>query len=273
MQAEVMKITPLMAKEALSRNTVNRRISDSRVSMYADDMRRGEWQLNGEAIVFAEDGTLINGQHRLAAIVRSGCTVQMLVVKGVKDDVSLFDRGRNRSQSDAISMEGVLASSYTVAMARLWIYMNEKSECIVSDSRLKRFHQDHEEAIRTVVNMCRYANRKGHIQPKNSYFMTALFSAYEFGVPKEVLERFTNIVVTGIYKDESEQAAIAIRNDIMYGNTSTRTMSAKKDSCLMVQGAIMDFYAGKHRKRSYKNAKVGFYGKKELKTWREAFEK
>ena len=39
--------------------------------------------VNGEPIQIAEDGTLLNGQHRLNAVIESGATVPMLVVRGL----------------------------------------------------------------------------------------------------------------------------------------------------------------------------------------------
>ena len=50
---------------------------------YAADMKAGRWQLNGEAIKFDKNGHLLNGQHRLHAVVRADTTIQMLVISGL----------------------------------------------------------------------------------------------------------------------------------------------------------------------------------------------
>ena len=54
------------------------------VDSYALDMKRGYWALNHQGICFDEDGTLIDGQHRLAAIVLSGKTIKMYVFRNMQ---------------------------------------------------------------------------------------------------------------------------------------------------------------------------------------------
>ena len=64
---QLVEITPELAHEWLGFNTHNRNIRQRIVTAYAADMTGGDWQWNGESIKFAEDGTLLDGQHRLAA--------------------------------------------------------------------------------------------------------------------------------------------------------------------------------------------------------------
>lgn len=70
-------VTPMKAARWLKRNIANRRVSPKVVRNYAGDMSRGEWLLNGEAIKFDRDGNLLDGQHRLGAIVHNGKSVRL----------------------------------------------------------------------------------------------------------------------------------------------------------------------------------------------------
>ena len=80
----VENITPEKAREYLKTNTDNyRKISRAKAAIYAREMKAGKWELNGEGIMFAEDGTLKNGQHRLAAILMAGIPVRMTVIRGI----------------------------------------------------------------------------------------------------------------------------------------------------------------------------------------------
>jgi hypothetical protein len=96
-----------MARELLSSNSHNRNMRTERVAQLVDVLRRGEWILNGETIKIAEDGTLIDGQHRLQAVVDSGVTIESLVMRdmplAVQDTV---DTGRRRRLSDILAIEG-----------------------------------------------------------------------------------------------------------------------------------------------------------------------
>lgn len=122
MKIETIKVTPEMAAEWLSANTDNnRKISRHLVNKYARDMMKGEWQQTGEAIKFDDQGHLIDGQHRLSAVVASKKNVPMLVVTGLKNEViQVVDTGRSRSAGDALTIAGLAGENggATAALAR-----------------------------------------------------------------------------------------------------------------------------------------------------------
>ena len=76
-------VTPDKARDYLRQQSTNRKPDPLRIKKYGDRMASGEWHL-GSALEFNEEGKLFNGQHRLFAVVRSGCTVPFLVVRGVR---------------------------------------------------------------------------------------------------------------------------------------------------------------------------------------------
>ena len=78
--AYVVDITPELAKSWRNAGKSDRSVSEYRVRKFAKQMEAGQWYPNHNGIAFAEDGTLLDGLHRLHAIVRSGKTVPMIVV-------------------------------------------------------------------------------------------------------------------------------------------------------------------------------------------------
>ena len=66
---ENVTITPQVAQMMLEHNTHNRNLTESRAQAYARDMASGNWRYTGEGIKFGPDGTLLDGQTRLRAIV------------------------------------------------------------------------------------------------------------------------------------------------------------------------------------------------------------
>ena len=105
--AQVITITPEDAKALLKGNTNNRSINERAVLRYAASMKRGEWLVGNDAICVAEDGTLLNGQHRLNAVVLSGMPQQFLIRKNVgKDDLKAMDQGNKRIGSDIATLLG-----------------------------------------------------------------------------------------------------------------------------------------------------------------------
>ena len=78
----VYKITPEFADYGLSTSLRNPRgrTLQSTIDKYAEDMKAGEWTLNGEPIIFNEEGRLQEGHHRLMAVIRSDTTIESYVV-------------------------------------------------------------------------------------------------------------------------------------------------------------------------------------------------
>ena len=104
---DVEVITPAMASNMLETiNVKNRKIRPAVVGRYAEMMQKGHWKLSPEAIVIANTGRLLNGQHRLSAVAKSGVAVRFLVIRGPNEDVfKVLDRGSVRSTSDALQSE------------------------------------------------------------------------------------------------------------------------------------------------------------------------
>jgi len=86
MKTSIETISPETAKRWLELNTRNRSVKAMWVTTLARVMKEGLWLLNGEPIKFAPDGALVDGQHRLLAVIKSGCTIQSLVVRGAPPD-------------------------------------------------------------------------------------------------------------------------------------------------------------------------------------------
>ena len=129
-----------MAAQWLSTNSNNnRRISQTTVRRYAADMIRGKWLITGEAIKFDTEGRLIDGQHRLAAIVASKKTVDMAVITGLENDImSVIDTGKSRSAGDALSITGMTENSNNVAaLARKIIAFNGGTNDVMSSKSIR----------------------------------------------------------------------------------------------------------------------------------------
>ncbi len=116
-RSEVVLVSPAMAEYWLQSNTFNRKVRKSRVRLYARDMAAGRWLFNPQGIEFAVDGTLINGQHRLMAIVQSGVTVQMVVWFNVPPSTrQVIDIGGGRSLADT---ENLTTSQAAVTLSMM----------------------------------------------------------------------------------------------------------------------------------------------------------
>jgi hypothetical protein len=125
---EIVMVTPQLARKWLMKNVRNRSLRAYSVSAYARDMKTGRWKFTGDAVKFALDGTLLDGQHRLAAIVEANVSVQMLVVYGLEAQTQeVMDTGRARTVGDVLSLRGEKNGAATASIARFAIHYENGS--------------------------------------------------------------------------------------------------------------------------------------------------
>ncbi len=82
----VETITPERAEEYLAANRGNRNIVQSHVAAMARDIRNGQWMFNAQPICFSRAGRLLNGQHRLSAVLEAGQPIEVLVMRGLPEE-------------------------------------------------------------------------------------------------------------------------------------------------------------------------------------------
>lgn len=94
-------MTPDHAKDLLTRNKANRKVRKHLVTTLARVIERGEWHLTHQGIAVDVQGNLIDGQHRLMAIVRANKAVPMLLSTGLDSDAYTYlDQGMVRTAND-----------------------------------------------------------------------------------------------------------------------------------------------------------------------------
>lgn len=86
----------------LEQNTNNYRTTKEHVvKMYADEMSNGRWMVNGDSIRFDKNGVLIDGQHRLKGVIKSGIAQEFVVVEDLDPEcVKTIDIAHKRSIED-----------------------------------------------------------------------------------------------------------------------------------------------------------------------------
>jgi len=101
-------IKPDKANQILDeQNLRNRNMRESRVTHLAGILQRGEWRLTGDAIVFDQDGVLLNGQHRLAASGATGLPIQVVVLRHIpRENQDVMDDTLSRKLADALKLRG-----------------------------------------------------------------------------------------------------------------------------------------------------------------------
>ena len=246
-------ITPEMALDYLSHNRPNNRIiRNGTVEKYKRDMLNGRWNISttDNKITFNEDGELIDGQHRLTAIVKAGIPVRMRVYRDVDNSAVVFDRGATRTTLDRWSMSGqypyltAQVISCAKGVYRCLFNKNPTDDEVGSllEKDYDRFYLAHLVCRRgTTTAICRKVG-----------CMTAAFFALKDGVREDDLFNFFEIANTGLPNaSQNFTPALVLRNQIQGYSFSG---GYKQNTTLLniTTQAIWDYVHGTPRKLMYK---------------------
>lgn len=246
------KITPEKAQEYLKHNTENYRgLNKDRIISYANDMKKNAWQFNGEAIKFSESGKLIDGQHRLHAIVRAGVPVDMLVIRGVDDSVNMYDIGSTRSLGQIAKARGIVPGWYSATMAVAgWMVNNGESNHQYSGkATIIRYAEEHAEEITRAVRYCTMG--ASSCICKRAPIVSAVYCMIREGYAEPEIGEFMRIANTGLPHGHYEPSAPLVFRNMVQELNSNNPDERKLLFSAAVQ-AIRDFMAGKQRSMRYK---------------------
>jgi hypothetical protein len=123
-------LTPEMAERIIEHcNLSNRKVRQNKVLEWAEYMNDGVWELRGE-IIMTESGELIDGQHRILAVVESGQTVPFILsiipTKSAKEVNRYLDSGVPRNLVDYLHFNGV---AYAARVAPVLVYERNARIC------------------------------------------------------------------------------------------------------------------------------------------------
>lgn len=152
------EITPQMAKDILdetkkafaadnTKNYQNRRVRNGTVNLYSKDMEDGNWEINGATIVFDQKGRLMDGQHRLNSIIKSGVTQICIVVRGVKDTaMPTIDSGLKRSLENYLQFQAESYTNGSASAVKVKVLLDKgKLETDQSNGNLKTTNKEYVE--------------------------------------------------------------------------------------------------------------------------------
>lgn len=149
-------MTPQLAAQMLAKNTGNREIRQATVKSYAADMQAGQWRTTHQAIAVDETGRLVDGQHRLNAVIAANWSGTMLLATydSTEETMQLpVDRGLRRSLYDVL----VRPRQHVEIVTRLLKHTIKTSGAATPHEVLSVLN-DHEARIERVLSLC--ASRK-----------------------------------------------------------------------------------------------------------------
>lgn len=218
---QLFNVDGSLAAKWLERNTRNRPLRDDVVQRYAADMKAGRWMVTGDAIAFDKNGVIVNGQHRLWAVLESNMTIPMLVTFNLEPDVvRVLDDHLKRRLTDIVkiskpgsSMNGKIAAiAHVMQNTSVSLTAADKRAAIARLSRQQQmdFLEKHEKAIMFVARDCFHSTAVRGVTTANT--LAAVARAY-YSQDTERLKQFAKVLITGIPEDpRSDVGALLLRN-------------------------------------------------------------
>lgn len=130
MRVQIENVTPTKARQLLlGSEQYQRNVSNAQVAHLARQMLDGKWMLNGETVVVSENNQVLDGQHRLLAVIETGLTVQMMIVYGASQDCfHTLDTGKSRNPGNTMHIAGVKNANNVAALIGFrWKYLKAES--------------------------------------------------------------------------------------------------------------------------------------------------
>jgi hypothetical protein len=206
---EVIEFTPELSTEVMQKqNLHNRHVKMAVVTKYMEAMRRGEWDAeNGETIKIDRKGTLMDGQHRLQAIIDLGKAQKLAVIFNVSSNCQkVIDNGSARTLSDYLTIQGKDYTQATSTALKLLI-MNDR-KFIGSDKFTNAFYINslpkYPNLESTVSSIISLSNKYGRHQQLISDSILSFISYAGSRINKSKSDAFVKKLITN---EEIEQGS------------------------------------------------------------------
>lgn len=243
-------ITPAKAVQYLKCNTTNRKVRKRRIDRLVKAIVEGKWELTHQGIAFNCDGTLLDGQHRLSAIIEANMAVKMWVARHIdRNAMYAVDQGLIRRPLDIIGPLGLNhADEMTnghVATARAMaggmypgilgknLGANNVSEW--TNEEVLSYIERHFDAINFACSIplgdCRNAT------------IRATVARAWYTANRDRLAEFCEVLRTGIVASKADVSAVKVRDYFMKNGRGAGSSQVRADLYRRCEFALSQFLA------------------------------
>ena len=206
-QADATTITKEIATTMLDMNTHNRKPKSGNLAKLIHELQNGLFKFNGESIIVSKSGVLLDGQHRLMAVEKTGIPIKSIIVWDVEDvTFSTIDTGVSRSASDVLSVNSIENYALKSKLSKMLILGLQNKNINGTD---KAYKVTNEEILRFAVEhnilldeLCsktmRYYNKKRLLPTSDIGYFWHIFSSEN----RQVAELFFEELFSGIFSSD-----------------------------------------------------------------------
>jgi hypothetical protein len=243
MYSVIMPVGPEQALRWLESNTRNRTLDQKHVEYLVAEMKAGRWKLSPIGIAFDVNGILQDGQHRLWAIVFSGCTEEMNVTFNTSEDcIEYIDGGKQRRAYERMNLtgryEGGVSKDHLAAL-RAMLQGVQKPRTIPFCQEMDLMAK-HKPAVDFAVEHLTTNRIKG----VGSSVTRAVVARAWYSADLERLRRFCEVLRTGLCGGEDENVIILLR-DYLAGCGRCDTLGLFQERYGKTERALHAYLAGR----------------------------
>lgn len=237
---EKILITPAKAKEYLEANIENRKLRFGRILQLAKDIVEDRWlEDTAETIKIAKTGRILDGQHRLHAIIKANKAIYCHIATNLEEQVfKVIDTGAVRSATDIFKIDKIkndkqlpsIIAFFNVLQAekrRKSIHINDKP---TNAMLLEQYYQD-ENFWQLIVRNAQswYTSFAKILSPS----IIGGFYAHLYKIDNEKAYSFMNQLATGL-NIENDVVAM-LRTKLMQDKISMRKMPQEIKIALIIK--------------------------------------
>lgn len=234
-RTRTMLVTPDQAARWIADdvNQQNRHMRPDRVRFFVDLIKSGRFQLTHQGIAFDVNGILVDGQHRLAAIVKAGMAVEMMVSEGVAPKTRYaIDSGIRRSPTDNM----VIARGWTHRKAEIITPAIMSIHRYIDGSTVPLNQDELDERAGRFNSAIEWVAEVSAGMKKQRFLSAPVVGAfiYAYGSSPEAIKRAFSDLNTGAISDPKDPILLlrdvimttAITGELRRGDVFRKTLSA-----------------------------------------------
>lgn len=251
----VIVITPEMARNCLEKNPSNRKIIDFWVRLYAKMMQDGEWVEDSPEnfLIFDENDNLIDGQHRLRAVILANVPIKFTVYRGWPRELILhLNQGKKRTFNDRARFLGKDERISDLTIAKIIKYgpglaRSKKLSPILEFELIEEYREGIEFA-----HSCG-KHTKYYVIP-----IQALIARAAYTQNKIRLREFVGILVSGNAEKPGDSPAIKLRECVLQFRLSGKQIAYNPEFYYKAESSLRAFLTGKELKKLYRSTEELF---------------
>jgi len=244
----VTEVTPTLAIQWLEGNTHNRAVNDAHIKRLAHDIRRGRWQLTHQGIAFDTDDLLVDGQHRLWAVIEAGMPITTRVFfNEPPENRRVLDSGHRRSNYDILNISGEVGeiTSRHLATLRAMIAGYPSHIVRVTPGQEAEQYQRHRDAIDFAIKQMGTACVRGVATAQ----VRAVVARAWYSADHAKLIHFCDVMRSGMGSSEGDRSTMMLRDFLVSTGGAGASESVRRLRYAKMQWALSSFLQGKLAKR------------------------